>query len=97
MVQRCPWNFFYFDKNVFLKTILKNMMEKIDLFLPKHPPVTHECPQKFSAHLVQPAIGNIYLNVLFYYIDNEKIFLNELITRRFCFLSVVALIHFDCN
>ena len=35
---------------------------------------THECPQKYSAHSVQPfgrllKPRNIYMNVLFYYID----------------------------
>ena len=34
-----------------------------------HPPTTQECPHKISAHLVWPAIGDIYTNVLFYYID----------------------------
>ena len=39
----------------------------------KRPPGTPECPQKMSAHLVQPfdriLVTYIYTNVLFYYID----------------------------
>ena len=42
----------------------------------KHPPGTPECPQKISAHSVQPfgrlLVTYIYTNVLFYYIDYYK-------------------------
>ena len=41
----------------------------------KHPPATHECSQKISAHSVQPfgrlKATYIYANVLFYYIEDN--------------------------
>ena len=50
--------------------------KKIEFFKPKIPPVTHEFPQKVSAHSVQLFgrlyVTNIYTSALFYYIKTYK-------------------------
>ena len=51
-------------KKIEKKKKKKFKQKKFDFFDLKHPSATHECPQKFSAHSVQPfwlAIGNIYM------------------------------------
>ena len=56
-----------------LKTKKNFKTKKIKYFRLKHPPGSPECPQKNSAHSIQP-FGRpqgtyIYTNVLFYYIE----------------------------
>ena len=65
-----------------IKIISKKLL-KIDLFLTCHPQATQECPKNVNpfGQAVWPVIGNMYTNVLFYYID--MVFFNQ--SKNFIF------------
>ena len=62
------------EKKIEKKNFGNKIEKKFDFFSLLHPSATHECPQK-NFRPICPAICNMYINVLFYYIDKKVFFL----------------------